>query len=167
MTTKKTLLWPAGIVAAVALGLAGMTACGGSEAGESTMARHFHAAARYVHGGVRPDDTMARMIEELRLSPTQQARLDRLHESMGQYMEEAHEPMEDLHVHLATQLEKRSLDASELKRVVDAHEARMRELGHAVADEMVALAGELDERQREVVVAHLRQHHPETPEDDH
>ena len=119
--------------------------------------RHLHGMAHHMHGGAHGQNPMAKLIEQLELTPDQLQRFEKIHEIIGGYGHDE-SAMVKLHEQLVTQFDQGQLETDEIRRVVDAHVEQMRDVGYAVTDELVALVNELDGRQREILSEHLHGH---------
>lgn len=156
-------------LAAVALaGAAGLTIVATDDCPadrDGGLLGHLHELGRRLHGQASHEDHMARLIEQLQLTPEQQHRLERIHEIMETYGGEDDGTMAELHHRLMTQFGQGRVETDEIRRVIDRRVERTRDMAYAVTDELVALVNGLDPGQREIVSAHLR--HVEGGHPDH
>jgi Spy/CpxP family protein refolding chaperone len=166
-----TVVTVAAAVAVVILigtvGLSVLAGVGGSGDPQSgLLSRVYHAGMR-LHGGGHhescqdehdgPCGEMARLIEQLDLTPDQHRHVERIHEIMKAHHGSGSGSMVELHEKLVAQLGRgEEVDRAEIRRVVDEHVAQIRSMAYAVTDELVALANSLDTRQREILQEHLR-----------
>ncbi len=65
-------------------------------------------------------------------------------------------PMADLHNQLVTQFERGYIEPREIRGFIDGHVEQIRGMAYAVTDELIELINGLDEKQREILLAHLR-----------
>ena len=153
----------AAIIGAVALvtmaGLTFIATAGGSEGPSSEFFRHIHKLGHHLHGGGDHHDQMARMIEQLELTPEQYQRLENVHEIIGTDGSEEPGAMAELHDKLMAQVEQGQVENAEIRRLIDGHVEQIRERAYAVTDELIALVNGLDATQREKLLAHLRGAH--------
>ena len=159
--TRRTLQIAA-IIAAVALvgtvSLAVIATGGGSGPQGGGFLSHLHQFGRHLHGGGQHHDQMARLIEQLELTPAQLQRLEKIHEIAGTFGSEGHGSMAELHNQLVSQFEHGYIETTEIRQVIDGHVEQIREVAYVVTDELVALVNGLDAKQRETLQAHLRGH---------
>jgi Spy/CpxP family protein refolding chaperone len=151
----RTTLQIVAIVFFVALvGTVGMTVKAVNDSGSPGSAGGF---SHHMHGGGHHPDPMAALIEELELNPDQQQQLDKIHEILRGYHGGEHNPMSRLHNELVSQFERGSLDALQIRQVVDEQVEQMREMAYLATDELVALVNGLDNRQREILLQHFEE----------
>ena len=144
------------LLAAVALmaGVSLTVMATGDESGEGGFLHRLHQ----LHGssaGHHHAHHMAEMIKELNLTPAQQQRLERIHG----IMEEHHggkSAMHELHNELLAQFERGELSQVELRGMIDEHVEQIRAMFYSVTDEMIGLADELDQTQRQTLLRHVR-----------
>jgi Spy/CpxP family protein refolding chaperone len=156
---KRTFQVVAAIALAALVGAAGLTvmATGSDSDGEGGgFAGRLHELGRHLHGDDHHMDHMARLIEELELTPDQQQRLEKLHEIFGAYHRQGSGSMIELHNNLVEQFERGRLETDEIRRTIDEHVEQIRETAYAGMDELVALVNGLDARQREIMMTHLQ-----------
>lgn len=157
----KTRFQIVAILAALAVvgmvGLTGTAAGGGSGDEEGGFMRHLHEMAHHLHHGEDHHRHMARVIEQLELTPDQLRHLENVHEVVGSYGSEGHASMAELHEQLVARVEEGELDTYEIRSIVDGHIEQIRAMAYAVTDEVVALINGLDATQRETLLAHLRE----------
>ena len=133
-----------------------VTATGVSRGQNGGFVDHLHMlVGQHLHGGRGPHDQMTRMAEALDLTSAQVQRLERVNEMVETYG--GHDSMVELHEVLVGQFERGEFGAAAIRRAIDSHIDEMRVTAHGVADEVVALVGELDDTQRETLLLHLRQ----------
>jgi len=148
------------IIAAVglaALASVSVIAIGGdSKAEESRVMSLVHRLGEHLHGGGHHKDHMGQLIDQLDLTPDQLQHLDKIHEIIGSYGGKSHGSMAELHDDLVAQFERGYVETDEIRQVIDGHVEQMRVTAYAVTDELVALINGLDEKQREIVLAHLQ-----------
>ena len=153
------------IIAAIAIvGSIGLTvmATSGSPGGQgSDFMGHLRAWGHHLHGGGHHQDPMARLIDQLELTPDQLQRVDRVHEIIGTYGSEGSGSMAELHDQLVTQFEQGHVETDEIRQVIDEHVDQIRHMAYAATDELIALVNGLDANQREIVLAHLQGDHQE------
>jgi hypothetical protein len=165
MTTLKCPL--AALGAVVLLGVAGLTflVFGGDLDGESSLTRHLHAAAVKLHDGHGAGhdgkdggqhEEMAKLIEQLELTPEQRRHLERIHE----LMEAAHHgsgpgSMAALHDKLLAECADGQVQSADLRPAVDEHVEQVRGVLYSITDEFAALVQGLDARQRRILRDHL------------
>ena len=161
----------AAIIAAVALvGTVSLTVIatgGGSGAQGGGFLSHLHQLGRHLHDGGQHHDRMARLIEQLELTPAQLQRLEKIHEIVGSFGSEGHGSMAELHDQLVAQFEHGYIETGEIRQVIDGHVEQIRDVAYVVTDELVALVNGLDARQRETLLAHLQGNHEGHPGNSH
>ncbi len=157
---RKTFQIAAIITAVTLVGTLTVTATGGdSDSGkeEGGFLHHLHQmVGQHLHRGSHHQDHMAQFIEQLELTPDQQQRLERIHQSIGNLGNEGHTSMAEVHDQLVSQVEQGYLDIDEVRRLIDEHLEQMRSVAYAVTDELVPLVNELDASQRETLLTHLQ-----------
>ena len=131
-------------------------ASGNSGGQQDGFIGHLHQLAQQLHGGSGHQDPIAKMVEQLNLTPDQLQRVERIHEVIGSYTSGGHESVVALHEELVTQLEGGQVSTAAAREAVDRHIEEMRVMAYAVTDGLVALANELDDTQRGILLEHLQ-----------
>lgn len=156
---KRTFQVVAILAALAVVGLVTLTVTakgGGGEEGGG-LVRHLHDMAHHLHQGDHHHQHMARLIEQLNLTPDQLQHLEKVHEIVGSFGSDGHASMAELHEQLVARVEEGDLDAYEIRAIVDGHIEQIRTIAHAVTDEVVALVNGLDAAQRETLLTHLQE----------
>lgn len=159
--SQRTILIAALTVAVALAGSIGLTVMAtgdGSEGENGGFLQHLHRVGNHMHGGAGHHDQMSALIDELQLTPDQLQRLERVHEIIGNaHHGDGRGTMAVLHEQLMAQIEQGRIESDEIRLVIDSHVEQIRTMAYAVTDELIELANGLDARQREILLAHLRE----------
>jgi len=121
---------------------------------------HPHGGGHGHHGKEGLWHHMSELVKQLELSQEQTERLEAIHRSLETHHGgKADGSTAELHEQLVEQFEQGYIDADAVRGMIDQHLAEIRTMAYSVTDELLALVNSLDERQREIVLAHLQGDH--------
>ena len=146
---------------------AGSTVGDSGESGESFLERmhsiglqfHHKGEGHGRHGGGGFWHHMGELVNQLELSQEQTERLEAIHRTFESLGSKADGSMTELHDQLVEQFEQGYIEADAVRPMIDEHLAEIRTVAYSVTDDLFALVNSLDEKQREIVLAHLKGGH--------
>ncbi len=147
-------------------GATDVSAGGDSGEGGESFLQNLHSIAYRLHGGDNGQrggggfwDHMGELVNQLDLSEEQTQRLDALHRSFESHRGMADGSMAELHDQLVEQFEQGDIEADPIRQMIDQHLEEIRTMAYSATDDLTALVNSLDEKQREIVLAHLQGDH--------
>ncbi|NJL27636.1 MAG: apolipoprotein A1/A4/E family protein [Thermoanaerobaculia bacterium] len=158
--TRKNLR-TAGLLGAAAL--AAVAALTVFAAGHGHLGGHF--GGRFAggpmgaHGPLAMHFKMMQLIDDLDLTPEQQAHVEAIHQILAERGEERREHHGEHAQRILERLEQGSLSSEEVRPVIDGHIEQFRGVAYAISDELIALVNSLDETQRATLRAHVQEMH--------